>query len=326
MADGPAPACQTCNSGVCVAASSQDGQCCDGASGGFWCQAGSCEAVPATGTIAQCQGFCAGGVHPGVIEICGTPVQCPDCTACGCTGIACSGLGPVGNGLYCRVDGATGSCFGVDDCTANEVCCGGQRRVICLSQARDTARSWRTRNPERLRGTDGTRRFEARVRAPARLQVAGPGERTVRDARRPYGAGQGGTQAYWPASHPSAQLLPATLTHTVPTGHDGLLGEQLTHSTSSSMFTQAVVLAVVVMHTQSRPPPLQSEKSPVPVQTLASAAQVPCGSPQRLAPPAPQTSPATMQGPQSMKPPQPSLIVPQFFPWIVHVVGPQHWS
>ena len=64
----------------------------------------------------------------------------------------------------------------------------------------------------------------------------------------PYaGDGQIGWQAYWPAVHPASQLVPVTLTQTQPSGHEGLLGEQLSHPMNVTQSTQTVVFSTEVM-------------------------------------------------------------------------------
>ena len=106
---GGCPACRTCDgtSGMCVVDASQDGQCCAGPTGGKWCQSGACVAVPASGTIQQCQGACAlSRTQQRAVHVCGATMTCP---ACGdaCTGVApCDGpcisvVGPFDTGLYC---------------------------------------------------------------------------------------------------------------------------------------------------------------------------------------------------------------------------------
>jgi hypothetical protein len=124
---GSCPVCQMCSGGVCVADASQEDTCCNGPSGQEWCQGGACVAVPASGSFADCQGYCDNSVN-----ICGQTMGCPDCAACGCGGISCTAFsGPFGQGLYCRQAGSLGSCTTIAPCPSGQVCCGLTCRAIC---------------------------------------------------------------------------------------------------------------------------------------------------------------------------------------------------
>jgi hypothetical protein len=115
-----------------------DGTCCAGANGKKWCQNGACRAVPATRSIADCQGFCAGPPDfPGIITVCGQTVQCPPCTDCACVSPGggpntCSGTGAHGPGGYCTQGDSLGSCD-AGQCPGNQVCCTSNCESPCTS-------------------------------------------------------------------------------------------------------------------------------------------------------------------------------------------------
>jgi hypothetical protein len=122
----------TCQNGVCVGANPlADGQCCGAPNAGTRCQRGTC--VPATATVAECQGRCG----TGSVSICGQAANCPNCIRCGCAGFCPDTVGPLGPGAYC-VESDTGDfCppFGSTPCTTpNTICCDGTCYSICTTE------------------------------------------------------------------------------------------------------------------------------------------------------------------------------------------------
>ena len=126
-ASADCPVCQTCASGACAADASQDRSCCAGADGEQWCQAGTCDPIPAEAraTLAECTGRCDcvpypgqgcfGGI-PAFQEICGASRLCPLCEQCaglvsGCNGEG-FGEGPAGASFYCVIFGGVALCDG----------------------------------------------------------------------------------------------------------------------------------------------------------------------------------------------------------------------
>ena len=123
--------------------------CCGEA--GFWCQDGSCRAIPndARATLEECGGRCdcvpdaenaCGGGSPASATICGTTRNCPLCSDCAVDPNNCSqvsvGDGPEGGGFYCVASGSPGSCMGTNshtDCPQpdSQVCGAGSCRDIC---------------------------------------------------------------------------------------------------------------------------------------------------------------------------------------------------
>ncbi|MFT4037243.1 MAG: hypothetical protein QM692_03610 [Thermomicrobiales bacterium] len=119
---GSCPTCQTCVAGVCGADAAQEGDCCDGASGGKQCLSGSCEAKA---TLAQCQGRLNDGSgydHP-TGPVCGQEAPCSEYSPGMCANsIHTCQYGPNGAGVYCTKN-QDPTC-NAQSCPAGKACCG----------------------------------------------------------------------------------------------------------------------------------------------------------------------------------------------------------